>query len=152
MRTGFEQVHVENDWYDGPRSGLANVNGVPHYFQAVHDYNRPDAPHDQYFVWPADELTFSLEREQWGIFVAWNDAYEAGAATVDSHPAVGEIDARYDELQKLLAPRRTVPDEARLLVAEWRGIPGAVGRYHVAGLCYLDGLIPRGVVGVAAGV
>ncbi|WP_406402732.1 hypothetical protein OH805_26065 [Streptomyces sp. NBC_00879] len=25
LEAGFEQVYVENDWYDGPRSGLASM-------------------------------------------------------------------------------------------------------------------------------
>jgi hypothetical protein len=36
-RNGFERVHIELDWYDGPRSGLADIDGEPHYFQAVFD-------------------------------------------------------------------------------------------------------------------
>ncbi|MEW2181071.1 hypothetical protein AB0890_32680 [Streptomyces sp. NPDC005406] len=29
---GFERVHVELEWYDGPRVGLAYIAGEPHYF------------------------------------------------------------------------------------------------------------------------
>jgi hypothetical protein len=36
--TGFEPVYVELDWYDGPRAGLASVDGVPHNFRAARDY------------------------------------------------------------------------------------------------------------------
>ncbi|MGC5021361.1 hypothetical protein [Micromonospora sp. DT47] len=36
----FDPVYVEMDWYDGPRTGLAAVRGVPHYFRAVHDQSR----------------------------------------------------------------------------------------------------------------
>lgn len=66
---GFEPVHVELDWYDGPRHGLADVDGVPHYFRAVHDYAHVDEPDDEYFVWPASDTALAWEREQWTIFV-----------------------------------------------------------------------------------
>lgn len=36
----FEAVYVELDWYDGPRAGLADIDGVPHYFRAVRDYGK----------------------------------------------------------------------------------------------------------------
>jgi hypothetical protein len=119
-RARFERVYVELDWYDGPRSGLADVNGVPHYFQAVHDDSRPGAPDDVYHVWPASDDALALEREQWAIFVAWNSRYEAGTAATDTHPGLGGIDARYDELTALLTRQRAVSPGARRLAAEWR--------------------------------
>jgi hypothetical protein len=133
---GFERVHVELDWYDGPRSGLADVDGIPHYFQAVHDYLHPGEPDDEYFVWPASDTAMALEHEQWGIFVDWNTRYEAGAATVDSHPGHGGINARYDELTSLLAPYRAAPPGARRLAAEWRPKDRTM-RYDADGPDYL---------------
>lgn len=38
---GFERVYVELEWYDGPRAGLADVNGKPHYFRGL-DYDHAD--------------------------------------------------------------------------------------------------------------
>ena len=68
---------MDLEWYDGPRKGLALVDGVPHY----------------------DEVS------------------DAG---LEEHPGHGGIDARYDELALLLAPRRQAPDGARRLVGEAR--------------------------------
>jgi hypothetical protein len=131
---GFEPVHVENDWYDGPWCGLADVGGVAHYFHRV-DYVAGDGDLDEYFVWPATTAALAWEREQWAIFVEWNTRYEAGTATVDSHPGHRGVSARYDELNGLLTPHRTVPDDARRLVAEWRWLHGP-SRYHVNGVDY----------------
>ncbi len=117
---GFEPVHVELDWYDGPRGGVADVGGLPHYFRAVHDYNRPGEPDDVYLVWPISEQALVWEREQWAIFVAWNDRYESGNANTSSHPGHGDIDARYDQLETLLAAHRQVPPDARRMRAQWR--------------------------------
>jgi hypothetical protein len=133
---GFERVYVENDWYDGPRAGLANVDGVPHYFQTTHDYAHPDAPDDEYFAWPATQATLALEQEQWRIFTSWNDRYEARTATGESHPGHGGVDRRYDELQTTLTPSRTPPDDARILIGEWKFLERDV-RYHADGPCYV---------------
>jgi hypothetical protein len=134
---GFEPVHVELDWYDGPRSGLADVDGAPHYFQGVYDYHPSDEPDDyfDYFVWPANETAVAMEREQWEIFAEWNIRYEAGTATVATHPGHGEINSRYDELVTLLAPHRAMPERTRRLTATWH--PGTRRvRYPLDGPIY----------------
>lgn len=120
---GFEAVYVELDWYDGPRAGLADVHGVPHYFRAVNDYSRPGEPDDEYVVWPASRPALDAEREQWRIFVAWNTRHKDGCASAASHPGNGGIDARYDELTAFLEPHRVTPQDARPLAAEWRPDP-----------------------------
>ncbi|WP_406431331.1 hypothetical protein [Streptomyces sp. NBC_01589] len=76
---GFERVYVELEWYDGPRFGLAGVDGKPHYFQND-DYDHACGA-DEYRVWPASEAAVVLEREQWAIFARWNQRHEAGTVT-----------------------------------------------------------------------
>ncbi|MCX2181021.1 hypothetical protein KV205_10815 [Streptomyces sp. SKN60] len=129
---GFERVYAESDWYDGPRAGLADIGGRPHYFRSD-EYDHADEA-DEYRVWPASEAVVGLEREQWAIFARWNERSEAGEVGPESHPGHGGIDARYDELEQLLAPHRQAPDDARRLVGELRFVEGA--RYRVDGLDY----------------
>ncbi|WP_020519094.1 hypothetical protein [Catelliglobosispora koreensis] len=117
---GFEPVLVENDWYDGPRSGLAYVWGKVCYFQCVRGYSRPGDAVDEFHVWPASEEAVAWEQEQWAIFTDWNDEFEAGTTTVQTHPARGGINGRYDQLQRLLAPHRVPPPNARRAFAELR--------------------------------
>jgi hypothetical protein len=129
---GCHPVVVELDWYDGPRAGLVDIDGEPHYFRcADEDYS---VPADRYLVWPAGEPAATLEREQWLIFVRWNERYEAGSAGVDRHPGHGGVDPRYDELTARLTPHRRAPDDARVLVAEWRSDGG--DRYRPDGPGY----------------
>jgi hypothetical protein len=129
---GFERVYVELEWYGGPRAGLADVDGKPHYFQG-NDWGDA-AGADEYHVWPASDAVVELEREQWAIFARWNERHEAGTVGPETHAGRGGIDARYDELALLLAPYRQAPDDARLLVGELRFDAGA--RYRVEGLDY----------------
>src|SRR5262245_32932467 len=91
LADGFERVYIELDWNDGARAGLADVDGVAHYFQG-HDYALSSEA-DEYAVWPASAEVLGLEREQWAIFVEWSRRYEAGVAESDSHPGHGGIDA-----------------------------------------------------------
>ncbi|MGW6732463.1 hypothetical protein [Streptomyces sp. NPDC055013] len=128
---GFERVYVDLEWYDGPRKGLAVIGDVPHYYEG-RDYDRDDEA-DEYLVWPASEAAVAMEREQWAIYVRWNEAYEAGTVEADSHPGNGGIDARYDELDLLLAPYRQAPDGARRLVGEVRFDSGD-RRYRLDGV------------------
>src|SRR5439155_2498673 len=107
----------------------------PHYFRAVLDYNRPGESDDVYLVCPISEQALAWEREQWAIFVAWNDRYESGNARSDSHPGHGGLDTRYDELAALLAPHREVPADARRLTAQWRRTDSD-RRYQVDGVDY----------------
>lgn len=126
---GFERVHVELEWYDGPRFGLGAIDGEPHYFHrdALHDA-------DEYRVWPASPVAIGWEREQWAVFVAWHQRYEAGRAAPGSHPGGGGVHGRYDELQRLLAPHRRMPDDAPRLACDMRFDAGA--RYRVEGPGY----------------
>ncbi|MEU4712901.1 hypothetical protein AB0F73_04450 [Micromonospora purpureochromogenes] len=134
---GFEPVYVELDWYDGPRGGLADIGGVPHYFRALNDYARPGDPDDEHFVWPAGQTALAWECEQWAIFVEWNARYEAGTATPDSHPGHGGVNIRYDELTRLLQPHRMMPTYARRMKVEWRWDPSPTRpRYHTNGPGY----------------
>ncbi|MGF6883778.1 hypothetical protein ABIA39_008361 [Nocardia sp. GAS34] len=113
---GFERVYIESERYDGPRAGVADVEGKPHYFEG-RDFDWADEM-DAYYVWPAGEAAVAWELEQWAIYVRWDQRYRAGEAAVDSHPGHGGIDPRYDELTTLLTPYRQAPDNARKLLAE----------------------------------
>ncbi|MEU3616314.1 hypothetical protein ABZ725_28915 [Streptomyces sp. NPDC006872] len=109
---GLGPVYVEPEWYDGPRGGLAGIDGVAHQFQC--DDVDPSRAPDEYFVWPACETLVELYRET-GVFA--HQRHEAGTADVESHPGNGGIDAWYDELEVLLAPQRQVPVDAQRSVA-----------------------------------
>ena len=66
-----ERVHVENEWYDGPRAGVADVDGIPHRFKSIFD-EAEGRYLETFLVWPIDEKLVALEVEQWRIFVEWN--------------------------------------------------------------------------------
>jgi hypothetical protein len=130
-----EHVFVENDWYDGPRAGVANVNGKPHRFVSLFDEGE-DKYLGTFLIWPIEQEELALEQEQWEIFVNWNDLYELGVVNTDSHPGHPGTNKRWDELSLLLEPRRkSVPPSARR--AEARMVPLAQEkRYESTGTDY----------------
>jgi hypothetical protein len=103
-----ELVIAERDYYDGPRSGIALFRGVPHRFCTELD-EIPEELSDVFLLWPIDEADLQLEIEQWNIFVAWNDRYEAGTASTDTHPGSGGIDSRWDAIEDQLRGSRVAP-------------------------------------------
>ncbi|GAB1641187.1 hypothetical protein [Krasilnikovia sp. MM14-A1259] len=127
---GFEPVHIELDWYDGPRSGVADIDAAPHYFRAVNDSPR-QGENDEYFVWPAGQAALAGERERWDVFVERFERVNSGNAI-----PVSDIDRRHDELTRRLEPHRTVPDGARRMKAEWRPRPTQTMPYHPDGPSY----------------
>jgi hypothetical protein len=122
MEEGFgppEKAYVENAWYDGPRAGVADVGGAPHYYASLFDETRETL--DTFVVWPIDRASLALEIEQWRIFVEWDTRIEAGVVPVESHPGSGG-NPRWNEIDALLQQSRKPPDDARRFVArmEWR--------------------------------
>lgn len=108
-----EQVYVENSWYDGPRAGVADIQGVPHRFLSQCDEGEDECL-GTFLVWPIEETAFSLEQEQWQIFVSWYEDYEAGRAVAESHPGNPGMNTRWHEINALLqSSRESVPGNAR---------------------------------------
>lgn len=131
-----EIVFTENEWYDGPRAGVANVNGKPHRFKSLFDETE-DQFLGTFLVWPVDQRVVELEQEQWRIFAGWNELYEAGTATTDSHPGHGGKSERWDEIEVILkSNRREVSPFARRAQAELVPLQGEV-RYPAAGPSYM---------------
>lgn len=115
----MEQVYVKNEYYDGPRRGIANYNGVPHRFIA--NFDDLNVENDTFRLFPVLNDEFSLEIEQWKIYVEWDKKYESGELGADTHPGHGGIDKRWDEIEKILQPKRDIiPESAIEVYAEFK--------------------------------
>lgn len=124
---GFEHVYVENDWWDGPRAGIADIHGIPHRFQSLFDEEKDDYL-SSFLVWPVSREELELEIERWCTFIEWNHRFEAGEVGTDSHPALSEINVGPDEVK--------IPADARLATAQFKRIDKA-RRYEKSGPDYL---------------
>ena len=130
----MEKVYIENDWYDGPRKGIADFNGIPHRF--ISNFDDVQDQDDSFCLFPVSAQELALEIEQWNIFVEWNKLYESGKVNTDSHPGQGHINQRWDEIEKILSDKRDqVPDNAMLTYATFKS-NGQENRYESSGPSY----------------
>jgi len=103
----WDRVHTVNDYYDGPRLGIADVGGVPHIYEAEFDYSSDECG-DTYFASPIDECLLALVLEDWEIWCAWNSAFKRGEVSVESHPALPQDRERHEALKIAIGDRLRV--------------------------------------------
>lgn len=89
------------DYYDGPRKGIANFRGQPHFYDCIFDAAKGEYS-DFYHLTPLSQPVFDLAKEDWNIWKKWEAAFHSGKATVESHPALPQDRARHEELQAIL--------------------------------------------------
>ena len=118
----WERVYTINDFRDGPRLGVADVEGAPHVYQSLFDSELDD--YAAYcLVAPSSCDLLELVLEDWGIWVRWDEAFQRGKASKASHPALPNERERHEEIKRLIGDRLFVhPDSGRKLIAEFRSI------------------------------
>lgn len=116
----FEVVYTLPDWYDGPRRGIADCNGVPYLFES--EWNDPkDMGADTFLLVPLHPDVFQLALEEWAIWRRWETAFHNGMTTNETHPALPDDRTRHKELRQLLEGRLIVdPSRAMRKKAEFR--------------------------------
>ena len=124
----FEPVYTMTDWYDGPRRGVASVNGRPHVYESC--WNDIDA--DDRVVFLLSEIaekTLALAIEKWQIWLRWSAAFKRGETTAETHPCLPDDRLRHRELESFLKSALTL-DESRAFAAtaEFRFNDPASGR------------------------
>lgn len=96
----YERVYTVSDYWEGPRAGIADVQGVPHAYQCIWD-DAAQAWTEQYSLKPVDDLTLAYALEHWTIWRRWEDGFFRGTEDMDTHPQ-GHHE-RYDYLEAELA-------------------------------------------------
>jgi hypothetical protein len=124
----WERVYTVNEFWDGPRLGVADVGGLPHIYQSPFDSVLQDFS-DFFLVSPIDAELLDLVLEDWGIWTRWCTAFEAGVTTQETHPALAEERAEHEEITSLIGKRLAVnPTTSRRVTAEFRIVrPGWSG-------------------------
>ena len=119
----WDRVHTVNDYYDGPRLGVADVDGVPHIYEAEFDYSS-DEFGDTYFVSPVEESLLALVKEDWEIWLRWDSAFKRGDVSVETHPALPQDRERHEALKIAIGDRLRVDRaHARYLKAHFKASP-----------------------------
>lgn len=127
----YERVHMIWEYWEGPRSGIADCGGRPFHFSGVYDEHEY-AYTDSFVLTPFDEGTFALAQEEWAIWRRWEADFHAGRVLRESHPSYGHYDPRYNELRQLLngeiehrsAQALKMRGEFRPAVSEQEAFPG----------------------------
>jgi len=124
MSTDYELVHTITDFYDGPRSGVADFQNKPCFYQCVFDESADDWS-AKFQISPIDSETFQLALEDWAIWRRWEKAYYAGQTTLKTHPALPEDRQRFEELRPILTGKLKIdPNDYALAYADFRRRPG----------------------------
>ena len=95
MELLFERVYTIDEWDEGPRSGVANFAGVPHYFRSVGESR------ERFELTPLPRELFELILEADALFHRWHPGpHTRSAGRFDgASTAHGEERARYETLQ-----------------------------------------------------
>jgi hypothetical protein len=107
----FERVYSVTDYFDGPRSGVADFFGQPHRYQCRFDEKLDDWT-ESFILTPISSDTLALELEQWEIWRKWEVAFHRGDVPQSSHPGFGGQNARYDELTRNIKDRSAAESPA----------------------------------------
>ena len=99
----MDTVQTVWEFYDGPRTGIADFRGKPCYFRCQWDFEA-GAYSNVYTLFPVDAETLELALEQWDIWRQWEAAFHAGEAPASSHPGNGGNEW-YAELERRLQAR-----------------------------------------------
>src|SRR6202012_5170669 len=95
-----ETVFTVTDYYDGPRKGIANFRGKPHFYECIFDSGKDDYS-VVYRLTPLDEHVFHLAMESWDIWRRWERAFHTGKTNMETHPALPQDKSRYEELKTI---------------------------------------------------
>jgi hypothetical protein len=122
----MDRVLTENEWYDGPRLGVAEVRGVPHIYEAEFDHSSDDYG-DTYFLSPIAPELLALVLEDWAIWLRWDAAFKQGRVGQHTHPALPADRERQDALKLLVGDRLMSDPQYRRHVRarfEYHGMDG----------------------------
>jgi len=96
-----DRVLTINDYYDGPRLGIAELDGIPHIYEAEFDQSS-DEYGDRYFLSLIDQELLAAVMEDWAIWCRWDEAHKRGEAVSETHPALPYERSRHAELKQLI--------------------------------------------------
>ena len=92
-----ERVYMVWGYYDGVRSGIADYDGEPHYFESKFN-DVADEYDNEFELTPLDDETLEKAVEQWKIYRTWEIRFHSGKESVDTHPQNDRENSRYHEL------------------------------------------------------
>ena len=108
-----DEVITTNHFHDVPRLGVAQLNGVPHIYEAIFDENS-DEYSNNYYLSPIDDQKLAAILEDWAIWQRWQAAFNAKQTTLETHPALPADLKRHNELVKVIGELQSNPNNRQL--------------------------------------
>ncbi len=117
----WERVYTVNDFYDGPRLGVANLHGKPHIYEAEFSDELDDYT-GSFWLREIDQNLLTLGLEDWAIWLRWEKAYKQGSVSIEGHPALPDDRARHDEISLLIGDQLNAKAGSSVIkLASFRG-------------------------------
>jgi hypothetical protein len=114
----FERVYTIDEWRAGPRAGVANFAGVPHFYRSVSPTSEAWSPtEDRFEITPLSAELFEMMLEANALFRRWHPGPRTSGQGAEPHPEAGDDRVRYEELERQIADALAV----RLPIAIMRG-------------------------------
>ena len=119
----FNRVLTVWDYYDGPRSGIAEYEGRPHYYESEWD-EAAGVYAETFRLSPVDDETVHLALNQWKIWREWELAFHRGEKEHSTHPELSGQDSMYAQLESELQARITSLTGFIRATGEFRPVAG----------------------------
>jgi hypothetical protein len=118
MELLFESVYTIDEWHAGPRAGVANFAGVPHFYRSVSPDNEAWSPdEDRFELTPLSLELFEMMLEANALFRRWHPGPRTSSQAPFDGAGTPRDRARYDDLERQIAAALA----ARLPIAIMRG-------------------------------
>ena len=118
MELFFERIYTIDEWRAGPKAGVANFAGVPHFFRSVRRDSDVCSPDEDLFeLTPLSPELFEMMLEADALFRRWHPGPRIGSPDAQDGPRAAEDRARYARLEREIADALA----ARLPIAIMRG-------------------------------
>jgi hypothetical protein len=102
MNDALEAVHTVEDYYDGPRSGVADFDGTPHYYRSIYlDVREWDADEDRFELSPVTSEVVGAACELAAIFGRWDLARRSTPGFIWSDAEFGAVPAERTRRREL---------------------------------------------------
>jgi hypothetical protein len=119
----FGRVFTVWDYYDGPRTGIAEHDGRPHYY--ARELDDDDEHAETFILRPIDDETLDLALRHWNIWCGWQLAFHRGEKDHSSHPATPGQNSAYAQLESRLEEKiAESAGEPIRASASFRVVPG----------------------------
>jgi hypothetical protein len=104
MELFFERVYTIDEWHAGPRAGVANFAGAPHFYRSVSPDSEAWSPNeDRFELIPLSDELFEMMLEANALFLRWHRGPRTSGQGAPPRPGDAAERARYDSLERQIA-------------------------------------------------